>query len=215
MLAMTNFHAVFFDIGETIVDKSREYAAWADFLDVPPHTFSAAFGGLIARGRDFREVAQLLRPDWDWNTARAAGAGKISITESDVYSDVRPVLEKLRSAGVYVGICGNQDLGIAEDLRRLDLPADLIASSAEWNTAKPDPSFFTKITTLCEQPPEQIVYVGDQWDNDVHPAHRAGMNAVRLRRGPWGPLDPDDAHQGSPLALIDSLDELPAIVLGN
>jgi hypothetical protein len=31
--------AVFFDVGETIVDASREYGTWADWMGVPRHTF--------------------------------------------------------------------------------------------------------------------------------------------------------------------------------
>jgi hypothetical protein len=36
--------AVVFDVGETVVDESREYGAWADWLGVPRHTFSSVFG---------------------------------------------------------------------------------------------------------------------------------------------------------------------------
>jgi hypothetical protein len=42
--------AVFFDVGETIVDETREYGTGADWLDVPRHTFSAVFGAVTARG---------------------------------------------------------------------------------------------------------------------------------------------------------------------
>src|SRR6266545_1293486 len=50
--------AVFFDVGETIVDETREYGTWADWLGVPRHTFSAVFGAVIARGGDYRETFQ-------------------------------------------------------------------------------------------------------------------------------------------------------------
>ena len=40
--------AVVFDVGETLVDESREYGAWADWLGVPRHTFSSVFGAVIA-----------------------------------------------------------------------------------------------------------------------------------------------------------------------
>ena len=42
--------AVVFDVGETLVDESREYGAWADWLGVPRHTFSSVFGAVIALG---------------------------------------------------------------------------------------------------------------------------------------------------------------------
>src|SRR5256885_17098499 len=57
--------AVFFDVGECLVDESREYGTWADWLDVPRHTFSAVFGAVIARGLDYRETFQVFRPGFD------------------------------------------------------------------------------------------------------------------------------------------------------
>jgi hypothetical protein len=48
--------AVFFDVGETLIDESTEYGSWADWLGVPRHTFSSMFGAVIARGEDYREV---------------------------------------------------------------------------------------------------------------------------------------------------------------
>ena len=42
--------AVVFDVGETLVDETREYGTWADWLGVPRHAFSAVFGAVIALG---------------------------------------------------------------------------------------------------------------------------------------------------------------------
>jgi hypothetical protein len=51
-------HAVVFDVGETLVDETREYGTWADWLGVPRHTFSAVFGAVISLGMDYREAFQ-------------------------------------------------------------------------------------------------------------------------------------------------------------
>jgi FMN phosphatase YigB (HAD superfamily) len=48
--------AVVFDVGETLVDETREYGAWADWLGVPRHAFSSVFGAVIALGMDYREA---------------------------------------------------------------------------------------------------------------------------------------------------------------
>ena len=40
--------AVVLDVGETLVDETREYGTWADWLGIPRHTFSAVFGAVIA-----------------------------------------------------------------------------------------------------------------------------------------------------------------------
>ena len=54
--------AVVFDVGETLVDETREYGTWADWLGVPRHTFSAVFGAVIALGMDYRDAFQYFRP---------------------------------------------------------------------------------------------------------------------------------------------------------
>ncbi|GAA2514622.1 hypothetical protein Ahu01nite_082030 [Winogradskya humida] len=38
--------AVVFDVGECLIDETREYGTWADWLGVPRHTFSAMFGAV-------------------------------------------------------------------------------------------------------------------------------------------------------------------------
>ena len=55
--------AVVFDVGETLVDETRAWTAWADALKVPRLTFLATLGGVNARGGDHREVFEILRPD--------------------------------------------------------------------------------------------------------------------------------------------------------
>ena len=49
-----------FDVGECLVNETREYGTWADWLGAPRHTFSAVFGAVIARGQDYRETFQVL-----------------------------------------------------------------------------------------------------------------------------------------------------------
>ena len=48
--------AVAFDIGETLLDDTREFGAWADWLGVPRHTFSTVLGAVTAAGRDSAET---------------------------------------------------------------------------------------------------------------------------------------------------------------
>ena len=62
--------AVVFDVGECLVDESREYGTWADRLGVPRHVFSAVFGAVIAHGQDYRETFQVFRPGFDLAKAR-------------------------------------------------------------------------------------------------------------------------------------------------
>ncbi len=57
--------AVVFDIGETVLDDSREFGAWADWIGVPRHTFSAVLGAVTAEGSDNAETFQYFRPGFN------------------------------------------------------------------------------------------------------------------------------------------------------
>lgn len=208
--------AVVFDVGECLVDETREYGNWADWLGVPRHTFAAAFGGTIARGLDYRETFQIFRPGFDLTeqrAARAAAGCPETFGEEDLYPDVRTALSDLRAGGFWVGVAGNQTTRAGGILRSLDLPTDLIATSDDWNAAKPDHAFFEKLIEAVPHPPERIVYVGDRLDNDIQPAHECGLHTALIRRGPWATLqwDSPNAHD-LPTLRIESLVELPGRV---
>lgn len=169
--------AVVFDVGETLVDETREYGTWADWLGVPRHTFAAVFGAVIATGLDYREAFQVFKPGFNLDRERQAraDAGQPEwFGEGDLYSDVRPALSKLREMGVWVGIAGNQTLRAGAVLRGLDLPADLIATSADWGVQKPAAGFFEKLIEVAPCPADEIIYVGDRIDNDVPLRRRPG-----------------------------------------
>jgi hypothetical protein len=53
--------SVVFDVGETLLDDTREWAAWSDWLGVPRHTFSAVLGAVTAEGRNNAETFQYRR----------------------------------------------------------------------------------------------------------------------------------------------------------
>ncbi|MFF2550265.1 HAD family hydrolase [Nocardia sp. NPDC058058] len=186
--------AVVFDVGETLVDETREYGTWADWLGVPRHTFVSVFGAVIALGQDYREAFQIFRPGFDLSQqreARAAAGHPETYGEEDLYSDVRPALSKLRDMGVWVGIVGNQTVRSGGILRSLDLPTDFIATSDDWGIQKPALGFFEKIVEVAPCEADQIVYVGDRLDNDIAPAKTAGMRTAFIQRGPWGWIQRD------------------------
>jgi HAD superfamily hydrolase (TIGR01662 family) len=187
--------AVVFDVGETLIDDTREWGAWARWLEVPPHTVSALVGLVTAQGRDNADALRIIRPGFDMTAERqkreAAGQGE-QLTDEDLYPDVRSTLRTLRDRGFWVGIAGNQTARAAELLRALDLPADAVATSGEWNVAKPNPRFFRRLIAWTSVKPAEILYVGDHRDNDIVPAKAAGLHAALVRRGPWGHLWADD-----------------------
>lgn len=208
--------AVVFDVGETLVDESREYGTWADWLGVPRHAFSSVFGAVIALGKDYREAFQYFRPGFslDAERIRRAEAGKPeTFGESDLYPDARPSMEALRAMGVWVGVAGNQTSRAGGILRKLDLPADMIATSDDWNASKPDAAFFRELLSATPWEAREIVYVGDRLDNDLKPAKAAGMRTAFIRRGPWGYIWEHHPDMGIVADWrMTSLAELPDIV---
>ncbi|HET7077151.1 MAG TPA: HAD family hydrolase [Chloroflexia bacterium] len=205
--------AVFFDVGETLVDETRLWGAWADWLGVPRLTFFGVLGGVIERGEHHTRAFEIVRPGIDLAQERAArrAAGDFEGFEArDLYPDALPCLQALRAAGYRIGLAGSQPERTEGILQAMDLPVDVIASSAGWGVEKPAPAFFARVAEAASTPPERIAYVGDRLDNDVLPARAAGMLAVFLRRGPWGYL-----HALRPEAVqadirLDSLADLPA-----
>lgn len=209
--------AVVFDVGETLLDDSREWGAWADWIGVSRHTFSTVLGAVTGAGRDNAETFQYFRPGFDLVQERQrreeAGRGE-QIDESDLYPDVRPTLAALRAGGLWVGVAGNQTSRAAQLLRSLELPVDFVGTSEEWGVAKPDPGFFERVIDVTPGRAEEIVYVGDHSYNDVLAAKAAGLRAALIRRGPWGHLWADDpvVRQNADW-VIDSLAQLPDLLL--
>ena len=207
--------AVFFDVGETIVDEPREYGTWADWLGVPRHTFAAVFGAVIATGRDYRETFQVFRPGFDLATERQrrADAGQPEwFGEDDLYPDARGCLQALRDQGLLVGLAGNQTARAETILRDLNLPVDVIGTSDGWGVEKPSAAFFDRIVAEAGCPAAQVLYVGDRLDNDIRPAQAAGMATALIRRGPWGHILQDPETTRKCLFQLDSLAELPGLV---
>jgi len=207
--------SVFFDVGETIVDESREYGTWADWLRVPRHTFSAVFGAVIARGLDYREVFQAFRPGFDLaheREQRAAAGQPESFGEDDLYADARPCLEALRVGGLRVGLAGNQTARAEGILRALNLPVDVIGTSDGWGVEKPSEKFFHRVVIEAGYPAEEVLYVGDRLDNDIRPAQAVGMKTALIRRGPWGHIVQDPAVTDRCLFRLDSLTDLSDLV---
>jgi HAD superfamily hydrolase (TIGR01662 family) len=207
--------AVVFDVGETLVDETRIWSEWADWLGVTRLTFLGLLGGVIARAGDHRDPFHILRPDLDARAERAkreAAGQPDDLRLDDFYPDALPALRAVRAAGYRIGIAGNQPSRTEAVLATLDVPLDIAASSESWGVHKPDPAFFARIAVELGLPPGDIAYVGDRVDNDVEPAAAAGMAAIFIRRGPWAWIQAGRDDPPAATATIDRLDELPAVL---
>src|SRR5215211_4488302 len=99
--SIMTINVVFFDIGETLVDETRQWGNWADWLEIPRLTFFGVLGGLIERGEHHRRVFELLRPGINLaheRAARAAAGHSEHFERADFYPDAIPCLHALRQA---------------------------------------------------------------------------------------------------------------------
>lgn len=214
-MSVAVIRAVFLDVGETILDEARAYWAWADWLDVPRHTFSAVLGAVVARGGEPREALEVFRPRFDLAGERqrraAAGLGE-DWGEESLYPDARPCLAALQAMGLQVGLAGNQTHEAEALLRAMDLPADVICTSAAWGVEKPSAEFFARVVDQAGCSPASVLYVGDRVDNDIAPAQRRGLATAFVRRGPRGYLRSDPGVEAACLFRLPGLVELPEAV---
>jgi HAD superfamily hydrolase (TIGR01662 family) len=204
---------VVLDVGETLVDESRTWKAWADELGISHLEFMSVFGAVVARGQGYQDVGDYF-PDIDWAARREAVHAKLgALTGEDIFPDARASLDVLRDRGYRVAIIGNQPSIVGDELRELGIEAEVMLMSAEMGVMKPDPHFFAvALDRLGAPDPGDVAYVGDRIDNDVMPAAAAGMRAIWLRRGPWGVVPlvaPAEADLvvGSLTELAERIDE--------
>jgi HAD superfamily hydrolase (TIGR01549 family) len=193
--------AVFFDVGETLVDEERWWRELAERAGLQPHVVWAALGVTVARGEEHDALWSHLgieKPAGWWES--------ITYELDDLYPDTIACLEAVRALGLRVGVVGNQSEEL-EEWARATLPADVVASSATLGVRKPAPAFFERIVELAEAAPHEVAYVGDRVDNDVLPAAGAGLFAIHVRRGPWGRLQPSPPEAALVLEDLVSLPE--------
>ncbi len=182
--------AVFLDVGETLVDETRHWEAWADLLGVPRLTFLGVLGGIAARGEHHRTVFARLAPGVD--VARRGRRRSARTVPADLYPDALPCLRgagrsrlpgrhRRQPAGRGRGVPPRPGRAASTSSRRRRRGASRSRRPRSSRGSSPRPGSRRR----------EIAYVGDRVDNDVVPAADAGMVAVHLRRGPWGHLQAD------------------------
>ncbi len=123
-----------------------------------------------------------------------------------LFPDVQPALDRLRSAGLRLGLVSNFEEWLELLLERLGVTAyfETRVISGVEGIEKPDERIFRLAVERTGLGADESVYVGDNPVFDTQPAEAIGMRGVLLdRRGRY----PD--HAG---VRITTLDELPAAI---
>ncbi len=102
----------------------------------------------------------------------------------DVYGDVRPTLDSLKTHDIRLGVLSNWSEHLSLVLDRLDLAHyfSFLVVSAEVGCEKPDEKIFRMAIERAETPIDRILYIGDYPEEDVLPAERIGLDALLIDR---------------------------------
>jgi putative hydrolase of the HAD superfamily len=101
------------------------------------------------------------------------------------FPDVVPMLRAVSEMDVSVCVGSNFDCrlrGVVEGLPELAPWSDLLVISSEVGYRKPHPSFFRAACDRLGLPPHAVLCVGDDLENDVRGAMRAGLSGLLLDR---------------------------------
>jgi len=127
-----------------------------------------------------------------------------------LYDDVMPCLERLRAAGLAVGLVSNTNRDLGEVLESFAL-AELVdgaVTSSEIGLFKPAPEIFAAALEAVGAAAAETVMIGDSYGDDVEGARGAGLAGAVL-------LDRDGRRAAGSRAsgpVIGSLDELPELL---
>jgi putative hydrolase of the HAD superfamily len=109
-----------------------------------------------------------------------------------VYPDAAPALRGLTQRGIAICIGSNFDRRlrpVVAGLPELEPWANSLVISSEVGYRKPHPQFFQAACSHLGLPPARVLCVGDDLENDVHGAIRAGLSGVLIdRKGNRGAL---------------------------
>ena len=124
-----------------------------------------------------------------------------------VYPEVFEVLEALKTRGLVMGVLSNWDIRLEPLLEGLSLLAyfDHIVLSAVVGWEKPHRRIFESALDLVGVSADEVLHVGDNYQQDVVGAQQVGMYAVWIRRR---------GKQTADCPVISSLGELVPIIDG-
>lgn len=114
-----------------------------------------------------------------------------------LFADVTPTLDRLKRQGIRLGLISNWQRGLKQFCEELGVASyfDVIISSAEVKSEKPDPRIFREALARLGASPECALHVGDSIDEDVLGASSVGIRAMLLdRRGMHSSVDMSKIH---------------------
>ncbi|MFC5701504.1 HAD family hydrolase [Cohnella faecalis] len=170
-----------------LAKEERLYFPW--YLGVLNHKLGVEFG-LSAQYERLMELQQRERSKWQ------------------PYPFSESVLRSLKRGSIGVGLISNWDATARRLLDEHGLAPyfDAIGVSSEVGWTKPEESIFRHSFALAGVAPEECVYVGDNYYDDIVGSARVGMDAILVNR--YGRLGIEEIDHEPTVASIESLPEM-------
>jgi putative hydrolase of the HAD superfamily len=228
------YAAVFFDAGETLVHPHPTFPdLFAEILrreghDVAPQLVRERAHVVFDRFRSAAEANELWTTSPErsrrfWHEVYAIFLRELGVADANglidvvyaeftdlsnyrLFDDVLAALERLRGAGLVLGVVSNFEAWLERLLDELGVAPyfSVQVISGVEGMEKPDPRIFELAMSRAGVAPEDSVYVGDNPEFDVDPALALGMFPVLIDRRQRFP--------GAPGTRIVSMDELPSVL---
>ncbi|TCS40700.1 HAD family hydrolase [Reinekea marinisedimentorum] len=216
---------VFFDLDNTLTDRSKTVSAYAgvflqDFKHLlAEHMDVQAFGLLLNEldaggygGHENRSRALMELPIWKQPVPCAEliehWQGWIPFNSMPM-DGLYECLDELKNAGYAMALVTNGSRKSQRaKIRRLELTRyfDVCLVSEEVGVAKPQPAIFHQAIAAMNCVPEQSVFVGDHPVNDYRGSQACGMTPV------WFEGSHDWPHIESAEYSVTKLSELPDVI---
>lgn len=125
-----------------------------------------------------------------------------------LFADVADCWTTLRRRNLTLGLASNFDSRLHAIWQKL-IPEDVetpVFVSSELGQRKPHAAFFVAIQRSLALPPEQMLLVGDDWENDILGGRAAGWRTVLIDRRNSSALDDESPRLRSLAELVPWLD---------
>lgn len=216
MSDVTGYDPILFDLDGTVIDsvalirESHRHAVRTVLRkELPDETLVALVGRpLINQMREFsvEHADELLRVYRTWNHSHTDEMLR-------AYNGIDRLLTKLTTAGRTLGVITSKS-GPTVDLAFAVLPLRhhfaVVVAAEHTEQHKPDPAPIHLAIERLGADPSRTCYVGDA-PFDIQAAQAAGVAAIGVT---WGFFAREVLVEQAPDAIVDTIDELTAVLLG-
>ena len=155
--------------------KIRKFRPIEDFYTLQAELFAEEMDISLSKSREM--IEKIIYPTWEE-----------ILGETDLYSGVREVFETLRSMGLKLGVLSDFPVPKKLELLKIDGIWDYAYSSEEVGYLKPNPEPFTHLADCLSLAPEDVLYVGNNYEYDIVGASKVGMKTAYLSSKRKNPL---------------------------